>query len=121
MRWDRSYIREELRLAVILWKRPLYSRLMTIFEQTFTNLRFPIAWTALALLVVLSMNDPWTILRVLLSVGMAATLYALYYLRSERSWDFVYGIVYAYFSFLTLFWVFPYALMTLRQRSWMTR
>jgi hyaluronan synthase len=121
LRWDRSYIREELRLARIVWKRPFYSRLMTIFEQTFTNLRFPIAWTALALLVMLAVNDPFTILRVLLSVGIAATLYALYYIRSERSWDFVYGVVYAYFSFLTLFWIFPYALMTLRQRSWMTR
>lgn len=121
LRWDRSYIREEVRLLRIVWKRPLRARCMTIVEQTFTNLRFPIAWTALVLLVVASLNDPFTILRVLISVGVAATLYALYYLRSERSWDFVYGIVYAYFSFLTLFWVFPYALLTLRQRSWMTR
>lgn len=121
LRWDRSYIREELRLARILWKRPLYSRCMTIFEQTFTNLRFPIAWTAMGLLVMLSVQDPYTIVRALVSIGAAATLYALYYLRSERSWDFVYGIVYAYFSFFTLFWVFPFALMTVRTKSWMTR
>jgi hyaluronan synthase len=70
---------------------------------------------------VTAFRDPFTILRVLISVGVAATLYALYYLRSDRSWYFVYGIVYAYFSFLTLFWVFPYALLTVRQRSWMTR
>lgn len=121
LRWDRSYIREELRLFLILWKRPLYSRCMTIFEQTFTNLRFPIAWTTMVLLVVLSVHDPYTIVRVLASIGTAATLYALYYLRSERSWDFVYGIAYAYFSFFTLFWVFPYALLTVRSKSWMTR
>ena len=121
LRWDRSYIREELRLARIVWKRPLHSRCMTIVEQTVTNLRFPIAWASIVLLVLASLKDPFTILRVLISVGVAASLYALYYLRSERSWDFVYGIVYAYFSFLTLFWVFPCALLTLRQRSWMTR
>lgn len=121
LRWDRSYIREELRLARIVWKRPLRARCMTLFEQTFTNLRFPIAWTAMVLLVVLSFDDPTTIVRVLASIGTAATLYALYYLRSERSWDFVYGIAYAYFSFFSLFWVFPYALLTLRARSWMTR
>jgi hyaluronan synthase len=121
LRWDRSYIREEIRLARIVWKRPFYSRCMTLFEQTFTNLRFPIAWTALALLVLLVMEDPLSILRVLVSVGIAASLYALYYIRSERSWDFVFGIVYAYFSFFTLFWVFPCALLTVRQRSWMTR
>jgi hyaluronan synthase len=121
LRWDRSYIREELRLFRILWKRPWRSLLMTLFEQTFTNLRFPVAWTAMALLVMLSFDDPTTILRVAASIGTAATLYALYYLRSERSWDFVYGIAYAYFSFFTLFWVFPYALLTVRARSWMTR
>jgi hyaluronan synthase len=121
LRWDRSYVREELRLARVVWKRPLHSRCMTIVEQMFTNVRFPIAWAALVLLVLTSLQDPFTILRVLISVGVAATLYALYYLRSERSWNFVYGIVYAYFSFLTLFWVFPYALLTVRQGSWMTR
>ena len=121
LRWDRSYIREELRLFRILWKRPFYARCMTIFEQTFTNLRFPIAWTAMALLVVLSIEDPYTIVRILVSIGSAATLYALYYLRSERSWNFVYGIVYAYFSFFALFWIFPYALLTVRARAWLTR
>ena len=121
LRWDRSYIREELRLVLIVWKRPLRSRCMTLFEQTFTNLRFPIAWMVMSLLVVKAIHDPFTIVRVLVSIGAAATLYALYYLRSERSWDFVYGIAYAYFSFFSLFWVFPYALLTVRTRSWMTR
>jgi hyaluronan synthase len=121
LRWDRSYIREELRLLRIVWKRPLHARCMTLFEQTVTNLRFPIAWTAMVLLVALSIDDPHTIVRALASIGTAATLYALYYLRSERSWDFVYGIAYAYFSFFSLFWVFPYALLTVRARSWMTR
>jgi hyaluronan synthase len=45
----------------------------------------------------------------------------LYYLKSERNWEFAYGILYAYFSAFTLFWIFPYALLTLRSRSWMTR
>jgi hyaluronan synthase len=105
----------------IVWKRPLRARCMTLFEQTFTNLRFPIAWMVMSLLVVKVMHDPFTLVRVLVSIGVAATLYALYYLRSERSWDFVYGIAYAYFSFFSLFWVFPYALFTVRAKGWMTR
>lgn len=121
LRWDRSYIREELRLMRIVWKRPLRARCMTLFEQTFTNLRFPIAWMVMSLLVMKVMHDPYTLVRVLVSIGVAATLYALYYLRSERSWDFVYGIAYAYFSFFSLFWVFPYALFTVRAKGWMTR
>ena len=121
LRWNRSYIREELRLLRIVWKRPLRSRCMTLFEQTFTNLRYPVAWMVMSLLVIKVFDDPYTLVRVLASIGAAATLYALYYLRSERSWNFVYGIAYSYFSFFTLFWVFPYALLTVRAKGWMTR
>jgi hypothetical protein len=35
--------------------------------------------------------------------------------------DFLYGILYAYFGFFTLFWIFPYAFFTIRARSWLTR
>jgi hyaluronan synthase len=59
--------------------------------------------------------------RGLAAIGLASTFYMLYFLRSERSWQFVYGIVYAYFSSLALFWIFPWAMATLRSRSWLTR
>ena len=110
LRWDRSYIREELRLAHIMWKRPLVPFLTTFFERT-----------TLAMLLVLMVQDPHTLLRVAMSIGVISTMYTLYYLRSERSWDFVYGIAYAYFSFIALTWIFPYAVVTARARSWMTR
>ncbi|HXW68885.1 MAG TPA: hypothetical protein VEJ88_04695, partial [Dissulfurispiraceae bacterium] len=62
-----------------------------------------------------------TLLRVLFIVGFISSLNMIYYLRSERSWDCIYGILYSYFAFFTLFWIFPYAVATLRSRSWMTR
>ncbi|MDX1812013.1 MAG: hypothetical protein R3240_08705, partial [Gammaproteobacteria bacterium] len=66
-------------------------------------------------------DDPQTLLRVVVSIGIMSLLYALYFLRSERSWDFAYGVIYAYFSFVALSWIFPYAIMTARARSWLTR
>jgi hyaluronan synthase len=62
-----------------------------------------------------------TLLRMLIGIGVVSSFYMLYFLKSERSWDFVYGVLYAYFSFLTLLWIFPYAALTVRARSWMTR
>lgn len=121
LRWDRSYVREELRLARILWKRPLVARITTLVERTITNLRFPVSYATLAMLLVLSVQNPETLLRVAASIGVVSLLYTLYYLRSERSWDFIYGIAYAYFSFFTLAWIFPYAVITARARSWLTR
>ena len=121
LRWDRSYVREELRLARILWKRPLYARITTLVERTITNLRFPISYLTLGMILLVSIDDPLTLLRVVVSIGIMSFLYALYFLRSERSWDFAYGVVYAYFSFVALSWIFPYAIMTARARSWLTR
>jgi hyaluronan synthase len=121
LRWDRSYIREELRLARSVWRRPLPSLLMTVIEKTLTNLRFPVAYATLAMVIWMSIADPFTFVRVLVSIGLASAFFMLYFLRSERSWEFLYGIAYAYFAFFGLMWIFPCAVMTVRSRGWLTR
>ena len=121
LRWDRSYIKEEIRFAWIVWKRPLLSRLICVFDQLITNLRFPVNYFILALIVTLAVDDPHTLLRLFFAIGIVSFINMLYYLHSERSWDFIYGIFYSYFAFFSLFWIFPTAILTVRSRSWMTR
>lgn len=121
LRWDRSYIKEELRFALIVWKRPFLPRLISIFDQLITNLRFPVSYFSLVLVIALTVADPFTLLRLLFVMGMTSLLNMLYYLHSERSWDFIYGVFYSYFAFFSLFWIFPTAIFTVRSRSWMTR
>jgi len=122
LRWERSYVREEWKfLSSVLWKRPWKTRWISIIDSFFTNMRFPMIYVTLAMLVTLVMSDPFTLLRLLVAIGLMSTFYMLYYLRSEKSPDFVYGIAYAYFAFFTLFWIFPYAVLTVRARSWLTR
>lgn len=121
LRWDRSYVREEIRFARIVWKRPLIPMLMAVLEKVITNLRFPAAWTATAMLAVLAFSEPMMVLRVLAAIGIGAGFYTLYYVYSERSLRFIHGILYAYFAFFALWWIFPYAILTVRSRSWMTR
>lgn len=121
LRWDRSYIKEELRLFTILWKRPLLSRIITLTDVVVRNLRFPLSYAVLGLFAVMCVNHPATIFRLLSAIGLMSFLNALYYLRSERSWHFIYSILYSYFAVFTLFWILPYALLTVRSRSWMTR
>lgn len=121
LRWDRSYIREEFRFARIVWTRPPLWRAFALYETTVTNLRFPVAYLSIALMVVHALEDPTALLRMLLAIMIVSTVYVLYYLRSERSWDFVFGILYAYFSFFALTWIFPYAALTVRARGWLTR
>ena len=121
LRWDRSYIREEIRFAWIVWKRPWTARAIAVADAVVTNLRYPISWAALALLVAIIVWHPATLLRFLCAIGIMACFNMLYYLRSERSWDFVYGICYSYYSAFALFWIFPYAVVTVRAKSWLTR
>lgn len=121
LRWDRSYIREEIRLWKILWKLPFPAMALTLIETTITNLRYPVAYSSLGLMVYLSVQDPLTIVRLLMSIGIVSIFYSLYFLHSERSRDFFYGILYAYFHFLSLLWIFHFALATVRNRAWMTR
>jgi len=121
IRWDRSYIREEFRFASVVWRRPPLWRAMALYESSITNLRFPVAYLSISLWVVNAVHDPASVGRMLLAIMVVSTLYVLYYLRSERSWDFAYGILYGYFSFFALTWIFPYAALTLRSRGWLTR
>lgn len=122
LRWERSYVREEWKfLTKVLWQRPWRTRWISFVDTLFTNMRFPMIYISMGLLVMLVLEDPQRLLRLMVAIGIVSTFYMLYYLRSEKSMDFVYGIAYAYFSFFTLFWIFPYAMVTVRARSWLTR
>jgi len=121
LRWDRSYIRETIHFARVLWKRPFWPRMISLVDLFITNLRYPVTYVNLVLFLILSLQQPATVLRLFCAIGLFSALNMAYYLRSERSWDFLYGILYAYFAFLALFWIFPYAFITVRAKSWMTR
>jgi hyaluronan synthase len=121
LRWDRSFVREEVRFSAIIWKRPWLSRAIAAFDTTITNLRFPVAYTSLTLFLLYVVHDPLVLARMLIGIGLVSTFYMLYYLKTERSWDFMYGVLYGYFAFFTLLWIFPYAVLTVRARSWLTR
>jgi hyaluronan synthase len=119
--WDRSYVREEIRFMGIVWKRPPLSASLALWDRFVTNLRYPVNYASIALLGVLTWEHPYMLARFLLAVGIVGLFYSLYFLRSERSAEFLLAIVFSYFSFFTMFWIFPYALFTVRARSWLTR
>ncbi len=122
LRWDRSYVREELRfVGSIVWRRPPKARAIALVDAVVTNSRYPVAWATLALLVPLVASQPEMLLRFCCALLLVSSFNMLYYLRGERHWDFVYGIGYSFFSAFALFWIFPYALCTARAQGWLTR
>jgi hyaluronan synthase len=121
LRWDRSYAREFIHFMKIVWKRRPWSMLVSVADMIITNLRFPIGWVSLGFLIALSINDPISMVRFFCVTALFSTLNMIYYWWTERSWLFPYGILYSFFAFFTLLWLFPYALCTLRSRTWGTR
>lgn len=121
LRWDRSYIREELRFAAIVWRRPPVARTIAVFDQVVTNLRFPVMGLTVGLLAAAVFFDPLVLPRLLVSLGLISFIYSLYYLRSERSFNILYGVAFEYYAFFAMFWIFPWALVTVRARGWLTR
>lgn len=121
LRWDRSYVREEIRFMAIVWKRPPVSASLALWDRFVTNLRYPVSYASLVLLAVLTWEHPYMLARFLLAVGIVGIFYSLYFLRSERSLEFLFAVIFSYYSFFTMFWIFPYAVFTVRARSWLTR
>jgi hyaluronan synthase len=121
IRWDRSYVREEIRFARIVWKRPLPTRLIALYDRVVTNLRYPVQYSSLVLLFDIAGHEPRVLIRMMAGMALASLVNMFYYLRSERSLDFLYGVLYSYFYLFTLFWIFPYAVLTVRARAWLTR
>jgi hyaluronan synthase len=121
IRWDRSFVREECRFARIVWRRPLVSRIIALWDRAITDLRYPVYYASLALFIGMAIENPAVLVRMLTVMGFVSLANMLYFLRSERSFDFLYGVVYSYFAFFALFWIFPYAFFTVRARSWLTR
>lgn len=121
LRWDRSYIREVIHFMRIVWRRSPCSMLISLADMLITNLRFPVGWASLVFLATLCVHHPATLIRFFSAMTIFSTLNMFYYWWTERSWLFPYGIIYSYFSFFTLLWIFPYALLTLKVRTWGTR
>jgi hyaluronan synthase len=104
-----------------VWTRPAPALAASLVEKVVTNGSIPLGWAMLGTLAVLTVADPTVLLRVLALIGVGAAFSMLYYLHSERSMRFVHGIGYAYFAFVSLWWIFPWAILTVRNKSWMTR
>jgi len=121
LRWDRSYVREEIRFTRIVWKRPWPTRIMALFDRAVTNFRYPASYSSLGLVPLLVMQDPTITMPIVATMGAMSLFSVLYFLRTERSMSFLYGVLYTYYSAIALFWIFPYAVATVRSRKWMTR
>jgi hyaluronan synthase len=122
VRWDRSYIVEGFSFAKFMFTNYRdHHRVLPIVLFSFSTLRVVSVFYLLVGLPQLFDTSATEIFRATLALLGCATFTALYYLRIEKSFRFLYGVAYAIFSALCLQWILPWALLTVRDERWGTR
>jgi hyaluronan synthase len=122
LRWTRSYIRES-----ILFSRFMFSkyrkkhRILPLLDFFFLNMLHPFHMFAFGILIYSFFIHPLFILRHFAFLVISSFLLSLYYLRTNRSLSFLYGIPYAMITALCLWWLVPFAALTMKNQSWLTR
>lgn len=122
LRWTRSYIRESYLFARFMFSnyRPKH-RLLPIFDFFFLNFLHPFHIFSLVLISYSFAVHPVFVLRHLAFLVLSSFFLSLYYLRTNKSMAFLYGIPYALITAFCLWWIVPVAAVTLKNQSWLTR
>jgi len=122
IRWNRSFTRESIILFSFLLKWKVLKKRKMLFYDSLVNVMLPF----LLMMIIVSLYiriamDPFYIISVVASVIGMSMIYMLFYIRSERSWNFVFGIAYAFFYMTVLILLLPYAMLTVSRTGWGTR
>lgn len=122
LRWERGNVRESAVMLGYLFTRYRGKhRLMPVVEFVLTQMEYPMTLFFFGVLAASLAAYPLILFKCLAALGVMALLNQVYYLRLERDYEFVYGVIYSYYAFFLLQWIYPYAVVTVRDRRWLTR
>jgi len=122
VRWTRSYIRESVLFARFMFSpyRKEY-RLLPILDFFFLNFLHPFHIFSIVLITYSFFIQPLFLIRQMAFLIVLSFFLSLYYLRTNRSLAFLYGIPYALLTAFALWWIVPYSALTLKNQSWLTK
>jgi hyaluronan synthase len=122
LRWTRSYIRESILFSKFMFsKYRKKHRVLPVFDFFFLHLLHPFHIFSLGIVAYSFFVHPVFILRHLAFLVIVSFLLSLYYLRTNKSLTFLYGIPYGVMAAFCLWWIIPYAALTMKNQSWLTR
>jgi hyaluronan synthase len=122
LRWDRSNFRESyIQLKFMFTRYREKHRLMPILDFFVRELEFPLTLIFIPLLVVAICLNPVILAKVIAAMAVVSFVLCIYYVGTERDLDFVYGVLFSFYTFFLLKWIKPYAFFTLKDGRWLTR
>jgi hyaluronan synthase len=122
IRWARSNIRESWFYTHFSFQRAKKrGEWLALVDGWIHALQIPAQIYLTLFAFVLVLSYPGFLLRSLAFATAVSLIYVLYFLRSERSSECLFGVLYAWFSILALQWIYPWAAMTVGSNRWLTR
>ncbi len=125
VRWGRSATREGLRA---LRFAPGRARRMgsvlgvlVMWDAVLQPLTVGLRVVGLGGVMVLGVVHPFALGHMVAVTTVVALIYCGVFLRSERSVETLFGLLYAWFAIVALPWIQPFATLTVRRNGWMTR
>jgi hyaluronan synthase len=118
LRWKKSWLRETVRAASFMWRRPP----LMVFSF-FGGLIFPLLAPIILLrtFLYLPLTSGSLNFTYLWGVMLMSMLYSAYYLILQRNRMWIYGIGLCFFYSLILTWQLPWAIITSWNNKWGTR
>jgi hyaluronan synthase len=122
LRWDRSNFRESyIQLKYVFTRYRDKHRLMPILDLFMRESEFPMIMIFVPLLLVAICLNPLVLVKVITGMMVVSFVLYAYYVATERDLDFVYGVLFSFYTFFLLRWIKPYAFFTLKDGRWLTR
>ena len=121
-RWDRSYVVEGFSFARFMFTRyRTGNRVFPILGFMTSTFRLVYVFVGLVAIPGAILQRPDLVLSGLAAGLIMSSVTCLYYLRAQKGPRFLWGAVYALYSFVALSWILPYAIFTVREEGWGTR
>lgn len=122
LRWTRSFIRESILFGRFMFKpyRKKH-RVSPILDFFFMNFLHPFHLFSVFIIFYSFAINPLFIIRHLAFLIIASFFLSLYYLRTNKSLTFLYGIPFGLITTFFLWWIVPYSALTMRNQSWLTK
>ena len=121
-RWHKSFIRENYIFSTFMLSNyRSKNKVLPIFDFSLSTLLIPFQFYMVLFTIYYIFIDPILMLRFLALISIMGSVYMMLYIKFEKNTDFVYGLLYSYLHVFFLMWTIPYAIITFKNNSWLTR
>ena len=122
VRWTRSYVRESFFQARFIFSRYREkNRVLPIIDFIFLNFLHPFHLFSLGIIVYSFVINPIFMVRHIAFLVICSFVLSLYYLRTNKSMAFLYGIPYGLITAFLLWWIVPFSVLTMKNQDWLTK